>query len=367
MANPSETESAAEPAEPVVHLPDARTLALGLLAALAVIYTLDVAREFFLPVVLAVMLDMLLSPIIRSLARFHIPEPVGAALVVVLLVGGLSLAIWNLSDPVQSWITKAPQSLTDARTKLRKLTRPVQQVNQAAEQVENATNVAAGSAKPEQEVVVRGPSYSQRLFGTTQQLVFGFFEVIVLLYFLLAAGDLFLQKLVRVIPVFTDKKRAVSIVREVESSVSTYLGTVALVNLGLGIAVAVAMRLVGMPNPLLWGAAAALLEFVPYLGAATMTVMLTIAALVSFDDVGRALVVPGVYVGIDLMQANIISPLILGRRLTLNPVAIFVGLLFWTMVWGVAGAFLAVPLLATVKVFCDHIERLKPVGEFLGR
>jgi predicted PurR-regulated permease PerM len=122
-----------------------------------------------------------------------------------------------------------------------------------------------------------------------------------------------------------------------------------------------------MPNPLLWGVGACLLEFVPYLGAATMTTMLTIAGLVTFDDVGRALLVPGVYIAIDLLQANVISPIILGRRLTLNPVAIFVGLLFWTMVWGVPGAFLAVPLLATFKSFCDHIERLRPVGEFLGR
>jgi len=122
-----------------------------------------------------------------------------------------------------------------------------------------------------------------------------------------------------------------------------------------------------MPNPLLWGAAAALLEFVPYLGAATMITILTVAGLITFDEVGRALLVPGVYAAINLIQANIISPMILGRRLTLNPVAIFIGLLFWTLVWGVAGAFLAVPLIATLKICCDHIDRLRPVGEFLGR
>ena len=362
-AEPESTE--AEPA--IVPLPDIRTLALVVLAGLALVYTLHVAKAFFLPVVLAVMLDFLLSPIIRFLVRLHIPEAIGALIVVLVLVGGLSLAVWNLADPVQAWVTRAPQNLSDVRSKIRKVTKRVQDVGKAAEQVESATQAAAGSTSQQQEVVVRGPSLAQRLFGTTQGLLIGLFEVIVLLYFLLAAGDLFLQKLVRVVPEFTDKKKAVRIVREAQSSVSVYLGTVTLVNLGFGAAIALAMSLVGLPNPLLWGVAAALLEFVPYLGAATMTVMLTIAGLVTFDDPGRALLVPGVYVVINLTQANVISPIILGRRLTLNPVAIFVGLLFWTMVWGVAGAFLAVPLLATLKIFCDHIERLRPVGEFLGR
>lgn len=363
---PTEPESE-EAAPSIVPLPDVRTAALVVLAVLALVYTLHVGKAFFLPVVLAVMLDFLLSPVIRFLARLHIPEAVGALLVMVILFGGISLAIWHFSDPIQQWLTKAPESLTEVRAKLRKVTKPVQDVGKAAEQVENATKSAAGGPVQPQQVVVRGPSLSQRLFGTTQEFAVGFFEVMVLLYFLLAAGDLFLQKLVRVVPEFTDKKKAVRIVREAESSVSVYLGTVTIVNVCLGTAVGLGMWLVGMPNPVLWGVAAGMLEFIPYLGAATMTATLTIAALVAFDDIGRAFMVPGVYIAIDLIQANVITPIILGRRLTLNPVAIFVGLLFWTLIWGVAGAFLAVPLLATFKIFCDHIERLRPVGEFLGR
>jgi len=363
---PVEPESnEVEPA--IVPLPDIRTLALVVLAGLALVYTLHVAKAFFLPVVLAVMLDFLLSPVIRFLARLHIPESIGALIVMVVLFGGISLAIWHFSDPIQAWLTKAPQSLSDVRAKIRKVTKPVQDVGKAAEQVDSATQAAAGGAPQPQQVIVRGPSMSQRLFGTTQDFAIGFFEVLVLLYFLLAAGDLFLQKLVRIVPEFTDKKKAVRIVREAESSVSVYLGTVTLVNFCLGVAIAFAMWFVGMPNPILWGVAAGLLEFIPYLGAATMTAMLTVAGLITFDDVGRALLVPAVYLAINLLQANVISPIILGRRLTLNPVAIFVGLLFWTLIWGVAGAFLAVPLIATLKIFCDHIERLRPVGEFLGR
>ena len=186
----------------------------------------------------------------------------------------------------------------------------------------------------------------------------GALEMFVLLYFLLAVGDLFLQKLIKVLPLLQDKKKAVAIFRETESSISTYLVTVALVNAGLGLVVALVMRLVGMPNPLLWGTLAAVAEFVPYLGATTMLGILSLAGLVTFPQLGHAFLVPGSYLVVNLIQANFVTPTVLGRRLTLNPVAILIGLVFWWWLWGVGGAFIAVPLLATFKIFCDHIESL---------
>ena len=169
------------------------------------------------------------------------------------------------------------------------------------------------------------------------------------------------------LPLFSDKKKAVTIARETEASISTYLLTVAVVNLGLGIVVALVMRLIGMPNAVLWGSLAGLAEFIPYLGATVMVALLAMAGLVTFPDVGHALLVPGAYLAINLVQANLVSPMVLGRRLTLNPVAILIGLVFWWWIWGVGGAFIAVPLIATFKIFCDHIESLAPIGEFLGK
>jgi len=262
-------------------------------------------------------------------------------------------------------VAKLPVSMHEAENRLRKLRTPVEQVSKTAEQVEQAAKVDNGAKTP--EVVVKGPSLTERLFGTTQTLIASAFEVIILLYFLLAAGDLFLQKLIKVLPQFRDKKKAVTIARETEASISTYLVTVTLVNLGLGLAVALVMFLLKMPNPLLWGAMAALAEFIPYLGASALVALLTLAGLVTFEQVGHALLVPLAYLGVNIIQSQLISPLILGRRLTLNPVAIFVGLVFWWWIWGVPGAFIAVPLIATFKIFCDHIEALAPVGEFLGR
>jgi predicted PurR-regulated permease PerM len=343
---------------------EVRSVAITGLFVLAVLYTLFFARAFLLPIVLAVLLDFLLSPIIRALKRIHIPEPLGAAIVLLALLGGLGGAAYSLADPAREWVRKAPQSIAKVQERLRDLRRPVEQVTRTAEQVEAATEVSESGP---QEVVVRGPRLSERLFGSTQSLLTGALETLILLYFLLAAGDLFLQKLIKVLPLLRDKKKAVAIARETEASISTYLFTVAVVNIGLGVAVTLVMLLLKMPNALLWGTLAALAEFIPYLGATVMLGLLAMAGLVAFPDVGRALLVPGAYLAVNLVQANFISPTVLGRRLTLNPVAILVGLVFWWWIWGVGGAFIAVPLLATFKIFCDHIESLAPIGEFLGK
>jgi len=343
---------------------EVRSAAITGLFVLAVLYTLYFARAFLLPIVIAVLLDFLLSPIIRTLKRARIPEPVGAALLILTLLGVVGGTAYSLADPARQWMTKAPQSIAKVQSRLRELRRPVEQVTRTAEQVEAATEVAKSGP---QEVVLRGPRLSERLFGTTQSLLTGALETIILLYFLLAVGDLFLQKLIKVLPQLGDKKKAVAIARETEASISTYLLTVALVNVGLGVAVTLVMLLIGMPNAVLWGSLAALAEFIPYIGATVMLALLAMAGLITFPDVGHALAVPGSYLAVNLLQANFVSPTVLGRRLTLNPVAILVGLVFWWWIWGVGGAFIAVPLLATFKIFCDHIESLAPIGEFLGK
>ncbi len=341
-----------------------RSLAITGLFVLAAFYTMYFARAFFLPIVLAVLLDFLLSPLIRGMKRLRIPEPLGAALVIVALLGTAGATIYGLVGPAREWAGRLPESMRAAEERLSKLRGPVEQVSKTAEQVEEATTLD----QPEtQEVVVKGPSLTERLFGTTQTIVASTIEVVILLYFLLAAGDLFLQKLIKVLPQFRDKKKAVTIARETEASISTYLVTVTLMNIGLGLTVAAAMYLLGMPNPILWGAMAALAEFVPYLGATALVAVLTLAGLVTFDQAGQALLVPATYLAVNVLQSQFIYPLVLGHRLTLNPVAILVGLVFWWWIWGIPGAFLAVPLLATFKIFCDHIEALAPIGEFLGR
>jgi predicted PurR-regulated permease PerM len=310
------------------------------------------------------LLSFLLSPLIRALGKIHVPAPAGAALLVLSFVAGVAVAGYKLVDPVEEWVTHAPEAMQRAGSRLRVFTKPVDRVTRAAEEVERATS--APSPARTTEVTVKGPTLADRLLGTSQAVAEAALEVVALLYFLLAGGDMFLEKLVKMLPRLGDKRKAVSIARTIESSISTYLLTVAVINVSEGALVAVAMGALGMPTPFVWGAMVACLEFIPYLGMAIAAAVLAVAGLATFPSLPHALAAPGIYILIDLIQANVVSPLAMGKRLTLNPVALFVGLAFWWWVWGIPGALIAVPLLATFKIVCDHITALASVGEFLG-
>lgn len=373
----------AEPIEPEDEIPDIektsaavgtlRSIATGIwiLAILSLIYTIFFARAFLLPIVYAVLLSFLLSPVIRLLSRLKIGPPVGAGIIILALLAIVGGTGYELAGPVERLATSAPTTLATAEVKLSKLLKPLQRAGRTAEAVENAASAGASSAAPGSRtparVVVAGPSVITRAFGTTQRAVGALLEVTILLYFLLAAGDFFLQKLIKVLPAKGEKKLAVQIARETESSISTYLLTTSLVNLVEGGVVALVMYAWGMPNPFLWGALVVALEFIPYLGSVVMIVILSVAALTTYDSVGHALLIPASYLAINIVQGNFVSPILLGHKLALNPVAIFVGLTFWFWVWGIPGAFIAVPLVATFKIFCDNIEVLTPIGEFLGQ
>jgi len=346
-----------------------RNVALTGLFILAAFYTLYFARSFLLPIVLALLLSLLLSPLVRLLRRLHLPEPLGAGIVLLALLGALGGGIYELSGPAYEWMQKAPTSLRRVEAKLRELKRPVLLFGRATEQVAKIADVTANSpakAAPVAVAVPAGPSLGARLVGGTTDFVASAAIFFILLYFLLASGDLFLRKLVRVLPSLADKKRAIEIARQVETDISAYLSTVAMINLGLGVGVAVAMALIGLPNPLLWGMMAALTNFIPYLGAASCYVVLGMAGFLTFDDLPHALLPVGAFLCLNIAEAYFITPMVLGRRLTLNPVVLFLGLTFWGWLWGIAGAILAVPIMVVFKIFCDHIEPLAPIGEFLG-
>lgn len=279
--------------QPTPPRPALRASPLLILAVLASPYTLYFARAFLLPVTFAILLNFLLSPSVRWLARLRIPPALGAAGVVLVLVGAIGFAAYGLAGPVQSWAEKAPQTVATARRELGRLLKPFERVFQTARQVETA---AGGGRTPKApEVVVRGPTIVSRVFGSTPRFLAGLLEVLILLYFLLT-----------------------------------------------------------------------LLEFIPYLGALTFMVVIFFAALDSYQSLSRALLPPAAFLVINLLQVNLLSPVLQARRLALNPVAVFVGLAFWFWIWGIPGAFIGVPVLAAFKICCDHIESRAPVGEFLS-
>jgi predicted PurR-regulated permease PerM len=341
-----------------------RVPGLMVLVVLAVLSTIYLARDFLLPITFALLLAFFFSPVIRALGKAHIPAPAGAALIVLSFVAVVGLGGYELAGPVKELVVHAPETVRKAGVRLRVLEKPVNQVTEAANQIEQATGVDAGTRV--RQIVVEGPSLASRFFGSTQAFAEGAIETLLLFYFLLAAGDLFLDKLAKVLPATKGQDSAASITRQIEASISTYLFTTAAINVGEGIVVTLAMWGLGMPTPVLWGTLAACLEFIPYIGMTIITAILTVAGLTTFTSLPHALAVPGTFVAINFLQGNLVTPLVMSRRLTLNPVALFVGLAFWWWVWGIAGALLAVPLLAAFKILCDHVDSLSAVGEFLG-
>lgn len=347
-------------------IPPRRHTGITVLAVLAVVYTLYFGHAFFVPVCFALVLNFLLSPAVRWARKtMHLPAALTAGVLILSLTAAVGGSVYELAGPARGWLTSAPQTLSRAGAKLHTILKPVEQVSRTAEQVEKVSNVT-GAPSPKQQVVVAGPSLGARLFGTTQSIVGALLEILVLAFFLLSAGDLFLQKTIKVTHGPSGERTAVEIARAVEHSISRYLVTSAVMNLCEGVVFGLIMLMLGMPNAFLWGALVTVMEFVPYIGAMTIIAVLTLASLTVFPDVGHALLIPGSFIVINLLQGNLVGPLVMGHRLSLNPVAIFLTVALWWELWGIAGAFLAVPMLATFKIVCDHIPSLNAIGEFLG-
>jgi len=348
-----------------------RSAGIIVLATLAVVAALYLGRIFLVPIALSVLFMGLLRPIVRRFERAGLSAPIGATVVLLVFVGLLATGALTLADPVRDWVAQAPSTLAAAEQRVQKLRRPLQSLTAAAQKVERAATgpEEQGKATSAAAPPAGGPgpaAFAARVFGTTTSLLAGLVEVVLLTFLLLASGDAFLTKLVNVITVRQEKREAVRMAGEVEAVVSHYMLVTALINVGQGTLVGLAMWLVHLPNPVLWGLLTFVLEFIPFLGGAAMMILLTLTGLATADGIGQALLPPAIYLTITTLQNNLVSPVAYGRRLRLNPVAILVGVLFWYYLWGVAGAFLAVPIIATVKILGEHIGALAPAAEFLS-
>jgi predicted PurR-regulated permease PerM len=342
---------------------DIKSVALTGLFVLAVFYTMYFMRALLLPLVLALLLSYLLAPLVRQFGRAGISAPFGAAIVLLSLVGTLIYGVSRLAEPAAGWLEKAPYSLHQLEQKILPLKRPMEKVAQASGEIEKLTTTAQSQV---QTVVVKHNALAEAFLTQTPEFIASGVVMLILLYFLLAYDGVFLAKLIRVSPRLKDKKRSVSIVREIETQISRYLMTITAINIGLGVAVGLVVHFLGMRNPIMWGVLVALLNFVPYLGALTGIICMTLGAILSFDSLGYAMIIPASYLALATLEGNFITPMVLGRSLTLNPVVILVALTFWGWMWGISGMILAVPILATFKIFCDHIEPMSPIGEFMS-
>ena len=344
---------------------DVRTVSLAVIAGLLLLYTFYVASAVVMPLLLACLLNLVLTPVVLGLARLKIPEPLGAALVVFvfLLVFGFGLSA--LTEPATGWLRRLPFVIDQLGDRLDFLQAPAKQLKKAEEAL---TNLGQGGppASATQVVVIQQTTLRGLLLNETSRFLIGSLTTLVLLYFMLAMGDKFLRRLVAALPDFRTKKQAVEIAHQLQRDMSHYLMTVTAINIGFGAIVAVAMMVTGMPNPLLWGAMAGLVNYIPFLGHTVSAIVIAVVALLSFSDLGAAVIPPVSFVVLAALEGNVVTPMILARRLTLNPVAVVAALLIWGWMWGIVGLLLAVPLLVVIKIACDQIEPLNPVGEFLG-
>ena len=344
---------------------DVRSVALSGLFLLAIFYTIYFLRSLLLPVVLALLLSYLLRPIVRGIAKLKIPPIIGSALLLLSLVGLVGYAASFLAAPVAGWLEKAPYSLYQLQQRLLPLKKPMEKVAQASGAIENLAATENQQTKTPTIEVKQHP-LADRLMGHTPELIVSALTTLILLYFLLAYDGVFLAKSIKLMPTLSDKKRAVSIAHEIEAQVSRYLFTVTLINCCLGLAVGATVGLLGLPNPLMWGALVAVLNFVPYLGALTGIICMTLGAVLSYDSLSYALLFPASYFILATLEGNFITPMVMGHSLTLNPVLVLLSLTFWGWMWGITGVILAVPILAAFKIFCSHIEPMEPLAEFIS-
>ena len=317
-----------------------RSIALTGLFILAVFYTIYFMRSILLPVVLALLLSFLFRPIVRGLAKLKIPLSVSAAFILIGLLALVGYGISALATPAAGWLQKAPTGLMELEQKLLPVKESVAQVTQATGEIEK---LAAPEPQTATKVEVKRHPIAETFFGRTPEFIASAVLFTILLYFLLVYDQVFIAKLVKLLPTLSDKKTAVGIAHDIESHVSRYLFTITAINACLGLAVGTAVGLLGLPNPVMWGVMVALLNFVPYLGALTGIICMTIGAVLSFDSLGYALIFPAVYLAFGTLEGSFITPWVMGRSLTLNPVIILLSLTFWGWMWGIVGIILAVP------------------------
>jgi predicted PurR-regulated permease PerM len=376
------------------------TISLVILAGIATVTALYLGRLFLVPIGIALVLNALFRPLVRILQRRGVHPLFSGAAIVLGLLGMLIGLGMLLSWPIRQKISEAPKLYEQARERFERFRQPLAKANKIMKEAQKVvssagdegpasrpasrpTGAEAASPQPGQPAAEKPspdkepvrtvqtpaaapPGFAEGFITTATEIIGGLAEVLLLLFLILGAGGRFYHKFVDSLSQSTTRKTAEEIVHESESVVLRYIGVTALINVGQGTVVGLVMWWLGMPSPLMWALFTFVLEFVPYLGAAVMVVLLSVVALATRDQTWVIVMAPLSYLIITNLQNNLVSPIAYGRRLRLNPPAVLIGVMFWWFVWGIPGAFIAVPILATMKIACDRIEGLKGFGAFIG-
>ena len=336
---------------------------LFIMAVLAVLYF---AKAVFIPIFLAVVFSFVLMIPVNLLEKIRIPPSVGALMVLLATLGGFSILAYYMYDPVKVWVERFPDEIQNIETKIVELRSSFNEVQKTTEEIDQTITDLTGSAVSSpgtQEVVVKSGSRLYTLMDNTQAFIVGFMFFLLLLYFLLAFGELMIKSLM-----MTWKDRAhritfLRITQESQYQISYYLLLITLINIGLGIVTALGMWMIGMPTPLLWGVSATLLNYIPYIGPLINMILVTFVGLITFEHVSTAMLPALIILGLNIIEGQVVQPLFVGRMFTINPVFVFISVAFWGWLWGVAGMFMAVPLLMILNSFVIKMRELAEAAE----
>ena len=336
-----------------------RTVLQSGLLLIAVLFCLYLARDFVLPVVLALVLKLLLQPLVRLLERLHVPKVLGALIAIAVLLGvfvGLGML---LSGPAASWATNLPKMLPQMEQRFAFLARPAGRLQMALAQM--GIHFDGQSALSH----IQPGAWVTAVFSGTGTVASHLLETILILFYLLVFGELFLRRFVEILPRFSDKREAVELSLHIEKDLSAYLLTITIINAVVGVATGAVMWATGVPGPPLWGVAAFCLNYVPILGPFCGVALFLVVGVITKGATWWAILPAVLYLCIHLAEGEMITPMLLARRFTINPVAVILSLTFWYWMWGIPGAILAVPMLAIIKIVCDRLRPLRAFGHFL--
>lgn len=367
MEDSTAGSAASEAAESLSHLSSLSALerresiALCILSTLAVLLALFATRAIMLPMVFGLLVALTLRPVVRRLRKWGLPDILGASLTLAVLIAILTLSVMNLIDPARHWVETMPEQMVQLQTKLKGVLGQFNDLAATAGKMEALANGKEAASRPiPVEITQSRLSSNFAVISNTGNAFGAAFLVLALAFFLLVWGDALLNNVLHLLETLSDKKRTVELVYDIERGIASYLLTVTMINVGLGVATGLALWALRVPNAALWGVMAAIFNFIPVFGALAGFAIVAVVSILSFDSLTYAMIPPATFIALTAFESNFVTPSVLGKSMSLNPILVFVALIFWGWIWGIGGAFLAVPMLAIAKLACERFERTKP-------
>jgi predicted PurR-regulated permease PerM len=336
------------------------------LVLIAVFYIGVIGAGVFIPLLLAILFSLVLAPAVRALCRLRIPRSVATIAVMAATLGVVGALLMSLANPARIWILSVPKTVDHVGQAVHELLRrPMQAASQATQAISNLTDTPT-SAQPVRVVDNGGPSALWQAVSAAPGVLIYTIATLLLIYILLRHADTLLKKAVRLAPRRHVKWDIVEATRSAQHELSTYMLTIGMINITLGLLTAAALWWLGVANPLLWGGVAALFNFAPYVGPLMTCIALCVVGFSESPSPLAGLAVPGAFLVLHICESYIATPLLVGRRLALDPVVIFIALLALGSMWGVAGLLIAMPLLTCVKIIAERVPQLRVLAQLLS-